>query len=178
MAELSLRDQLLRPYFFWGVQDEPGVYFFITKADAGRSSFLRVDYVGQAGVVSRRVRFGSHHRLNGDYQPDMVLYLPLLHADVVALTAAENLFIHLYRPEQNASHMPRVGPGDFGRWARLLVGCMNRQQHVALYRFLAASDPEIPDVGRPVVEALVRVLNDYLSEYEQILICQDLMAKR
>jgi hypothetical protein len=78
----------LRPYFFWRVQDGPGVYLFVSKVP-GAGDDLQVDYVGQAAVVCRRVRFGSHHRLSGEYQPDLVLYLPLPRADSLVLTAAE-----------------------------------------------------------------------------------------
>jgi hypothetical protein len=109
-----VRDELLRPYFFWRVQNEAAIYFFISKVPLsdGSGSYLEVDYVGRAAVMSRRVRFGSHHRLAGDYRPNRVLYLPLPGADALALNAAENLFIHLCRPVLNRDHMPRVGLGD------------------------------------------------------------------
>jgi hypothetical protein len=177
VADQDVRYELLRPYFFWGTQNEPGIYFFISQvafAD-GSGTCLEVDYIGQAEIVSRRVRFGSHHRLRDGYRPNRVLYMPLLGAGEDDLIAAENLFILLYRPVQNRKHMPRVGYGDLTRWARRLVNCMNRRQHEALYRFLVRRIPEYPDLGQPVADEISRALGAYLSEDDQIVILRDII---
>jgi hypothetical protein len=170
----------MQPYFMWGIETEPGIYFFVTDIPSagGGSPLPEVDYVGQAEVVCRRVRFGRHHRLAGDYRPTRYLYIPLLGANALDLTAAENLFIHLYKPRLNQDHMPRIGLGDLTRWSKRLVDCMNRRQHEALYRFLARPDPEYPDSGQRVAVEITRALGGYLSQDDQMLIVRGLLAGR
>jgi len=149
----------------------------VSVAD-GTDSYLEVDNVGQAAVMSRRVRFGSHHRLKGgDYRPNRVLYLPMRRAKTLELNAAENMFIHLYRPFLNRDHMPRLGPGDLSMWTGQLLRALNHRQHVALYRFLARPDPAIPKTGRSIADLIGLELAQLLSEDEQTLVVRDLIAR-
>jgi hypothetical protein len=71
MTAQEIRRELLKPYLMWGIETDPGIYFFVPDVPlgAGESPVADVDYLGQAEVVCRRVKFGRHHRLAGDYRP-------------------------------------------------------------------------------------------------------------
>ena len=165
----------LRPYLFLNVQDEPAIYFFISKAELsdGSESYYEVAYVGQAVNTYGRVQFGKHHKLKGDYVPNSVYYLTLRGAGADDLTAAENCFILLYQPEKNRRHMPRCGPGDMSLWATRLVDRVGRGRYPAFYRFLARKELELPDEGQPMWEVLCRELASRMSEDEQFQIIRE-----